>query len=502
MIPLPYNSDAPLYHWPIATAGLIVLNIALYCSVPFRYYLPGEHDFHDIQAQHDALAQREQDELEAENPADAAVEAINPNWGEAGGDWEQPEFDKVGQEGDGPGFQIVEIDRDAGSRFPAHTLALQHGKFKPWQWFTSMFMHYDPLQLILNMIALWAFGLIIEGKVGSFVFLVLYLAMGVTQAGIEQTLMLFSSSGSGTIGSTAAIMGALGIAVIWAPKNELDCFWAYGFRFGTVEIPILMYGFIVLIAQTLYAALLSYLSVSAIFQVIGLPLGCLLGFIWLNAKWVDCEGWDIVNVWKGNEGHVDKQIEMDNEAFQLVRSSLKSTGYENAAQTPEPAFMQPTPFAAAPEAEQFDGFFNSLSAATNTNIVAPLVESIAEVEKLIQSHQYVAAARMYQRVVTLEPDFRLSQTSLDLLMRGLLADKEYELAVPVMSEHVKRFREHRLTVQINLAKVLVHLQRPTQAIATLKGIDRQALNESQRVTFQKLAATAKKQLDEGVVEFQ
>jgi membrane associated rhomboid family serine protease len=445
-------------------------------------------------------ARQAEEEEAGENLAEAA---IDPNWADPNKEWQQGEFNDPDDVEGGIGFQVVELERDGSSQFPESTLALQHGKFKPWQWFTAMFLHFDLIHLIFNMFALWAFGLVVEGKVGTFVFVGLYLVLGACQAASEQFFMILSSSGSGTVGSTGAIFAALGIAVIWAPRNDFDCFWAYGFRFGTVEIPVMMYGFIILVVHILYGLLMSYFSLSAIFQLVGLPLGAAAGFLWLQAKWVDCEGWDIVNVWKGNEGNIDQNVEADNEAFQLVRTSLKNTGKEKPQQEPAYFAPQPTPMGAAPDAEQFDGFFNSLNAVTNAPAApAPLVESLMEVMKLIDREHYTAAGQMYQRVQVLEPHQLLPQPKLDRLMRGLLTDKQYELSIPVMAEFAKRFTDNRLAVQLNLAKVLIHLQRPTKAIAVLRGVDRSRLDDAQKASFQKLASHAKKLIDEGVIEFQ
>ena len=34
MLIIPTGTDAPIYHWPLVTVGLIVLNIAVFFAVP------------------------------------------------------------------------------------------------------------------------------------------------------------------------------------------------------------------------------------------------------------------------------------------------------------------------------------------------------------------------------------------------------------------------------------------------------------------------------------
>lgn len=39
-----------------------------------------------------------------------------------------------------------------------------------------------------------------------------------------------------------------------------------------------------------------------------------------------------------------------------------------------------------------------------------------------------------------------------------------------MAEHIRRFSENRLTLQINLAKILLQRQRPQKALQVLRSI--------------------------------
>ena len=52
------------------------------------------------------------------------------------------------------------------------------GRLHPIQWVTHNFLHYDVLHLAGNMLFLWSFGIVVEGKLGAFKFLMTYLAIG------------------------------------------------------------------------------------------------------------------------------------------------------------------------------------------------------------------------------------------------------------------------------------------------------------------------------------
>jgi len=75
---------------------------------------------------------------------------------------------------------------------------LVHGDgLHPIQWLTSVFMHEGVLHLLGNLIFLWAFGIIVEGKVGPIIFTLLYVGIGVFQNMIQQVMFLPFSDFSG-----------------------------------------------------------------------------------------------------------------------------------------------------------------------------------------------------------------------------------------------------------------------------------------------------------------
>ncbi|MFK7821318.1 MAG: rhomboid family intramembrane serine protease, partial [Planctomycetaceae bacterium] len=66
---------------------------------------------------------------------------------------------------------------------------LWFGAIRPHQWLTAFFMHAGFAHLIGNMIFLWAFGLVVEGKLGWKKFIPLYLMLGISQCAVEQFVM-------------------------------------------------------------------------------------------------------------------------------------------------------------------------------------------------------------------------------------------------------------------------------------------------------------------------
>jgi len=88
-----------------------------------------------------------------------------------------------------------------------------------WRLITSAFLHYGPLHLGLNMLALYWFGAVVEGAIGHLRFLALYLASGV--AGAAGALLLNPTSP--TVGASGAIFGVLGAMLVleWLTTGRL-----------------------------------------------------------------------------------------------------------------------------------------------------------------------------------------------------------------------------------------------------------------------------------------
>jgi len=84
-------------------------------------------------------------------------------------------------------------------------LEVGHG-LHPVQWLTCHFMHAGFMHLIGNMISLWAFGLVIEGKLGPWKTLLVYLGIGVVHGAFVQIAML-GHEPNYCLGASAVIYG-------------------------------------------------------------------------------------------------------------------------------------------------------------------------------------------------------------------------------------------------------------------------------------------------------
>jgi membrane associated rhomboid family serine protease len=103
--------------------------------------------------------------------------------------------------------------RDSLVGIPKHLpfpdlVGVAHGDW--WRLITAAFLHYGPIHLLLNMVALWWFGSLLEERIGSGRFIALYLVSGL--AGSAGALLLDPTTP--TVGASGAIFGILGAGLI------------------------------------------------------------------------------------------------------------------------------------------------------------------------------------------------------------------------------------------------------------------------------------------------
>jgi membrane associated rhomboid family serine protease len=260
---IPYNTDAPIYHWPYATLGTIIVNVLIFLGVT--------------------------------GLSDESAEWI------------------------------------------ASHFILMYGHWNPIQWLTSNYLHLGFMHVAGNMAVLWGIGIIIEGKVGWWRFLLIYNGIGLVQCGIEQTLMLFAEEG-GSLGASAIIYGLIAMAMVWAPRNELSCLLLL-YRITTIELPIITYAgislAIELILGVMTVAALSQAGTfiamtSQVLHLMGAALGFALAVTMLRLKWVDCENWDLFSVWQGR--HMMTRDQLAEEALTSREGQAKLASHQEVLQ--------------------------------------------------------------------------------------------------------------------------------------------------------------------------
>jgi len=149
------------------------------------------------------------------------------------------------------------------------------GKF--WVFITSIFLHAGVEHLLLNMLALFCFGRIVEMELGKVKFLLVFFASAfIGDLAILVSIFLgFISVSTPTIGISAAIFGLMGTAMLLKPFK----FVIYPYL---IPIPLILVALVytlyniaafLLVTTTETASNISYIS-----HIGGLAAGILFGF--------------------------------------------------------------------------------------------------------------------------------------------------------------------------------------------------------------------------------
>jgi membrane associated rhomboid family serine protease len=124
---------------------------------------------------------------------------------------------------------------------------------------TAMFLHASPLHLAGNMLFLWIFGDNVEEVLGTFRYILAYLACGV--AGTLAQITAAPDSLIPTLGASGAIAGVMGSYIVWFPHNRVRVLF---FNFLT-EMP----AFLVIGAWIVLQILGGYGSIGHLGQIGG-----------------------------------------------------------------------------------------------------------------------------------------------------------------------------------------------------------------------------------------
>lgn len=96
---------------------------------------------------------------------------------------------------------------------------------------SSLFFHYNMVHFSMNMAILLSFGLLLEKKIGSLPYLLIYVASGIV-GNIAQSL--FTQDGGFIIGASSALFGILGAFLMKEPLLKVRLF-------GIIKMPLILF---------------------------------------------------------------------------------------------------------------------------------------------------------------------------------------------------------------------------------------------------------------------
>jgi membrane associated rhomboid family serine protease len=370
--------------------------------------------------------------------------------------------------------------------FPSHDYkewALELGAgVHPFQWITACFMHIGFEHLFENMIFLWAFGIIVEGKLGWWLFTLVYLGIGVVAHALLQ-FTIHPEEPAVMAGASGVIFGLLAMCLVWAPRNDLQFIAFFRLFPMDFEFPILWVAAFYIGLELLEVGVRGFKPSSALGHATGAATGFVLGTAMLKLKLVDCEGWDLYAVMARRQG--DKPGERKVKAKSKARAQRAASEFARAAAASKPKRKTKGAGKAVKSIEDASG-----DALRTLRLHLELGETEAALAVYKQSINSISGWQ--------PPD----RDWVDLITAGLEQNRWAE-AARVMRDYVERAESPSPRVRLKLAQILIQkLGRPQQGLRILEKLNAEELPESLRPTRAQLEKQAEDLREDGELELQ
>lgn len=383
LIPIPYNTDAPIYHAPIVTIGMIVVNVvvfALQCAYP-----------------------------------------------------EQAEPFKL-QLGEG---------------------------LHPIQWLSNNFMHVGVFHLLGNMIFLWTFGMVVEGLIGSWKYLAIYLAICLIDGVCVQTAML-SHEPVKCLGASSVIFGLMALCLIWTPESILFCVILVIRFVHFFEVRIKVFVGLYIAYQILILFLRGGAISSELLHMVGAIIGAVFGLVLLKTGWVDCDNFDIFSVLSGRHKLTPEELErLENEKPEVQKQKAEEAK------------------------KQWNVLLDTIRGAIRTRHAIP---------------GYLVYGKMTREF----PNKPLPEPEMIHLMQLLIDGKHKDESLDMIRQYLSLYTDKVALVRLKLAEILLNDNRPKAANRVLAQLDNVNLDDKQYRFYTKLkdkialvGGTETYELDEG-----
>ncbi|RLT02483.1 MAG: rhomboid family intramembrane serine protease [Planctomycetota bacterium] len=433
---IPINTDAPLYYFPYATMGLIVVNIVCFAVTGF--------------AMNDQLA---------EPWLLHYGDGLNPL------EWIPAAFAHQG-------FMHI-----IGNMFFLWGFGLVVEGKLGWKIF---------IPLYLGMAAAWGLGvdLLTLHRTDAYVLQAEFSEYHVdnfedfkpkwdkSDTGIDARTELNNAKGH-CLGASGVIFSLMAISLVWAPKNEMHIVGFIVFRAVSFDVTILVFSLWFLALNILELLLSKFAMGSSGLHMIGCVIGFAVGVVFLKLRWVDCEKWDLFSVLSGNYGRFAEE------------------GWAVGGHSPTGKTYGELPLPTGTEEPT-----NEASTAIRAQQVC---DEMKQVNALIDSGDVFTAAEILMTMRLHVTDIYPNESRMRALAMGLLQAQAFDDAEIWLQEYLDRYPEQNAWARIRMAQLLlIHFKRPAAALLTLKGLSLADVNEKMQALAKKVVRTAKEQIRNGV----
>lgn len=334
-------------------------------------------------------------------------------------------------------FAVISV-----GRFPAALkyIVVFGPDMQPLQWFTSLGIHANPVQLTVCMVFLLVLGSVVEARVGLQWTLGLCLGLGAAGQAVAQMALLDSEQDGVSLGTGACICGLAGLLVVWSPATKIDRLGKI--RLGKVSIPT----WAIVIASVIAVPGVYYFMLgpfSLFPQAISLGAGALMGAALLKSKIVEGDHQDLLTLMAGTAPGGRKERRK-----QLLAERAKAEQAEHVQQQ--------------------------------------LIAAQEQLESYLAAGQLTAALALISKSSHLGDGLQISSAQLTTIIRGLHKQKKWEDSIPWLQQYLERFPED-VAMRLKLAQIFIVDQRlPGSGMEVLKPLADRKLSESDEKLYRQL----------------
>ena len=344
------------------------------------------------------------------------------------------------------------------------SLILNFGTFDPLRWLTAAYLHADWSHIFGNMMFLFIYGLIVEGKIGWWRFLLVYNACAVSSGILISLWTMFYTAGA-CLGASCAIFGIMLICFLWAPENEVS-FTAVGVFFfrpfiHCFDVTVQNLCFFFVAMNLVIAAFTEFAMSSEVLHLLGAIPGVVIGSAMLKMRRVNCDGHDLFSIMSDKRGQCQLTVEelAQQQQQRLARKRQRRAEFEKGMEM---------------------------------------------VDFYMSEQHYEMAIKRFDSMRHLKKGLVMDEALMVQLINGLAKEPE---KVSTYRSMLLRYLEHYDSLQALVTMKLVKLiltteQAPRRALRILAELDRRSFSTSERRAFRSLVKNARRQINDGVIEVQ
>lgn len=234
------------------------------------------------------------------------------------------------------------------------------------------------------------------------------------------------------------------------------------------------------VALELFTGFMAGLSISSqALHLMGAGLGFGVGVVMLKKGWVDCEGWDLFNVWSGTQ---NKAREEETEAAKRIVSAAQQKAFDELL-----GIRDGTRSEARPSLQAEDLF----PTAEPLGSTIDREQATAKMRAAITAQDPQTAWALFEPLADDPFASDLPEAGLLRIISLFQRQKRWSASVPAMVCYLQHFRIKEADIRLLLAKVLLQVEkRPGQALAVLDKLNEAPLGDEQRQAVASLRSRA------------